>query len=262
MRFRLPYHTTTIPVEIDDRNLAGTLVSKAESYRPDKSEQDLVEASLDHPIGSSGLEELVRGKKNIVIISSDHTRPVPSKIITPILLRRIRGAQPDANIKILVATGFLPAGKFLLCGLHRARVVSNEEVCTAESAVQVREANAAFCQVWVSGKNRLKRAASFFVAREGALGIPKVRARRSALNIAYADKRPIHEGCFHASRVRLPSKAVRLAAATELICGCHTGGKPSEPVRHMPAKRIEAIGYVELTSQPGQILHGRQRELA
>ena len=66
----------------------------------------MVEASLDQPIGSSRLEELVRGKKNIVIISSDHTRPVPSKIITPILLRRIREATPDANIKILVATGF------------------------------------------------------------------------------------------------------------------------------------------------------------
>ena len=52
------------------------------------------------------MEDLVRGKKNIVIISSDHTRPVPSRIITPILLRRIRAAQVDAAIKILVATGF------------------------------------------------------------------------------------------------------------------------------------------------------------
>jgi nickel-dependent lactate racemase len=106
MRFLLPYDRTKIPVEIDDQNLVGTLVSKVESYRPDKSQEELVEASLDHPIGISKLEELVRGKKNIVIISSDHTRPVPSKIITPILLRRIRAAQPDANIKILVATGF------------------------------------------------------------------------------------------------------------------------------------------------------------
>jgi len=52
------------------------------------------------------LEDLVRGKKNIVIISSDDTRPVPSKIITSIPLRRIRAAQPEANIKILAATGF------------------------------------------------------------------------------------------------------------------------------------------------------------
>lgn len=31
---------------------------------------------------------------------------MPSKIITPILLRRIRSVSPDARIRILVATGF------------------------------------------------------------------------------------------------------------------------------------------------------------
>ena len=106
MRFLLPYDKTRVPVEIADHNLVGTLVSKVEDYRPTMSEQELVEASLECPIASPKLEEVVRGKKNIVIISSDHTRPVPSKIITPILLRRIRSAQPNANIKILVATGF------------------------------------------------------------------------------------------------------------------------------------------------------------
>ena len=106
MKFLLPYDKKQIPVEIDDKNFAGTLVSKVENFKPGLSQEQLVEASLDNPIGSPKLEELAKGKKNIVIISSDHTRPVPSKIITPILLRRIRSAQPDANIKILVATGF------------------------------------------------------------------------------------------------------------------------------------------------------------
>ena len=106
MKISLPYDKKQIPFEIDDRNFAGSLVSKVESYQPGSSQQELVEASLDHPIGSPRLEELAKGKKNIVIISSDHTRPVPSKIITPILLRRIRAGQPDPNMKILVATGF------------------------------------------------------------------------------------------------------------------------------------------------------------
>jgi lactate racemase len=106
MRIELPYDRKTVAVEIDDRNVVGSLVSQVESYRPDKPQQELVEASLDHAIGTPKLEELVKGKKDIVIISSDHTRPVPSKITMPILLRRIRAAQPDANIKILVATGF------------------------------------------------------------------------------------------------------------------------------------------------------------
>ena len=129
MKFLLPSNRTKVPVEIDDRNLVGTLVSRVESYRPDMSQEDLVEASLDQPIGSSRLEELVRGKKNIVIISSDHTRPVPSKIITPMLLRRIREAKPDANIKILVATGFHRASTHQeLIDKYGQEIVDHEQI--------------------------------------------------------------------------------------------------------------------------------------
>ena len=78
MRTLLPYDRKRIPVDIDDRNFAGSLVSKVESYHPGMSPPELVETALDHPIGSPRLEELATGKKNIVIISSDHTRPVPS----------------------------------------------------------------------------------------------------------------------------------------------------------------------------------------
>ena len=129
MKFLLPYDKNRIPVEISDRNFAGLLVSKVESYKPGLSQQELVEASLDHPIGSPKLEELAKGKKNIVIISSDHTRPVPSKIITPILLRRIRAAQPDANIKILVATGFhRPSTHQELIDKYGQEIVDHEQI--------------------------------------------------------------------------------------------------------------------------------------
>jgi len=129
MRFDLPYDTKTVSVEIDDRNFVGSLVSKVESYQASMSQHELVHACLDHPIGSPQLEELVKGKKNIVIISSDHTRPVPSKIITPILLRRIRSAQPDANIKILVATGFhRPSTHQELIEKYGQEIVDHEQI--------------------------------------------------------------------------------------------------------------------------------------
>ena len=129
MKFLLPYDKKNIPVEIDDRNFAGSLVSKVEEYKPGLSQSELVEASLDHPVGSPKLEELVKGKKNIVIISSDHTRPVPSKIITPILLRRIRSAEPDANIKILVATGFhRPSTHEELVDKYGQEIVDKEQI--------------------------------------------------------------------------------------------------------------------------------------
>lgn len=129
MRTLLPYDRKGILVEIDDRNFVGSLVSKVESYHPGMSPPELVEAALDHPIGSPRLEELAKGKKNIVIISSDHTRPVPSKIITPILLRRIRAAQPDAEIKILVATGFhRPSTHEELVDKYGQEIVDREQV--------------------------------------------------------------------------------------------------------------------------------------
>ncbi|AAK78745.1 nickel-dependent lactate racemase [Clostridium acetobutylicum] len=106
VNIKLPYDKKQITAKIYKRNLAGILVSKSENYKNSLSEKELVEKSLDNPIASPKLEELVKGKKNIVLISSDHTRPVPSKIITPILLRRIRSVEPNANIIILVATGF------------------------------------------------------------------------------------------------------------------------------------------------------------
>jgi lactate racemase len=129
MKTLLPYDKKKIPVEIDDQNFAGLLVSRVESYQPGKSPEELVEASLDQPIGSAKLEELARGKKNIVVISSDHTRPVPSKVITPILLRRIRSAQPDANIKILVATGFhRPSTRQELIDKYGHEIVDHEQI--------------------------------------------------------------------------------------------------------------------------------------
>ncbi|MDU5510863.1 nickel-dependent lactate racemase [Enterococcus gilvus] len=125
----LPYDNKTITAKIEDDRFAGSLVSQAATYRAEYSEEELVERSLDFPIASPKLEELAKGKKNIVIISSDHTRPVPSKIITPILLRRIRSAAPDARIRILVATGFhRPSTKEELISKYGEDIVAHEEI--------------------------------------------------------------------------------------------------------------------------------------
>ncbi|WP_416828909.1 nickel-dependent lactate racemase [Ectobacillus polymachus] len=129
VQIKLPYHKSTITAEIEDKNFLALLESKAEHYHTDLSQEEIVEKSLDNPIGAPKLEELVKGKKNIVIISSDHTRPVPSKIITPILLRRIRSVEPDAQIKILVATGFhRPSTHEELVEKYGEEIVNNEEI--------------------------------------------------------------------------------------------------------------------------------------
>lgn len=133
---KLPYDHGSVTAHINDDNLAGTLVSKAATYQASLSEKDLVEQSLDNPIGSPSLEELATGKKNIVIISSDHTRPVPSHIITPILLRRLRSVAPEARIRILVATGFhRPSTHAELVAKYGEEIVANEEIVMHKSQV-------------------------------------------------------------------------------------------------------------------------------
>ncbi|KIR09795.1 lactate racemization operon protein LarA [Levilactobacillus brevis] len=133
---KLPYDHGSVTAHINDANLAGTLVSKAATYQASLSEKDLVEQSLDNPIGSPSLEELATGKRNIVIISSDHTRPVPSHIITPILLRRLRSVAPEARIRILVATGFhRPSTHAELVAKYGEEIVANEEIIMHKSQV-------------------------------------------------------------------------------------------------------------------------------
>lgn len=105
-KIKIPYHKQMLEIEIEDKNLLGILESKAENYKTKETQEELVERALENPIGSEKLEDLVKDKKNMVIISSDHTRPVPSKVTMPILLKRIRKANPNIDITILIATGF------------------------------------------------------------------------------------------------------------------------------------------------------------
>ncbi|MFV0411135.1 MAG: nickel-dependent lactate racemase [Paracoccus sp. (in: a-proteobacteria)] len=129
VEIELPYDKEEITVKIPDNNFECLLESNAEHYKSTISEKDLVEQSLDNPIGSSSLEELAKDKKDIVIISSDHTRPVPSKIIMPILLRRIRKVSKDARIRILVATGFhRPSTREELIDKYGIDIVDKEEI--------------------------------------------------------------------------------------------------------------------------------------
>ena len=128
-KIKVPYHKSVIDIEIDDENLLGVLRSKADIYKTDLTQEEIVEEALDNPIGSKSLEELVKGKNNMVIITSDHTRPVPSKITLPILLRRIRKVNPSIDIKILIATGFhRPTTREEMINKFGREIVENETI--------------------------------------------------------------------------------------------------------------------------------------
>ena len=101
----LPYGKQHLSVNIPEERLGQVLTSDLNEYRPAMDEIGLVRRALNVPIGSLPLSHMARGKKNIVILASDHTRPVPSKIILPLMLEEIREGNPDAEITILIATG-------------------------------------------------------------------------------------------------------------------------------------------------------------
>ena len=105
MKVNFPYGKEQLSLDIPESRLQGVLVSNLHHYTPKAAPLDLVEEALRNPIGSAPLCELARGKQNIVLIASDHTRPVPSKVIVPPMLRELRKGNPDADITILISTG-------------------------------------------------------------------------------------------------------------------------------------------------------------
>lgn len=104
-KLSFPYGHTHLEYEFDEGELAGVLTSSIEEYVPEFTGRELVRNALCSPTDSKRLCELSKGKQNIVIIASDHTRPVPSKIIMPEMLNEIRKGNPTADITILIATG-------------------------------------------------------------------------------------------------------------------------------------------------------------
>ena len=105
MEISIPYGRTQLKAEVADHRVQAVLKSRLESYVPKKGQRELVEEALADPIGSAKLEELVKGKKRIVLIASDHTRPVPSQVLVPPMLDAIRRGNPEAKLTVLIATG-------------------------------------------------------------------------------------------------------------------------------------------------------------
>lgn len=125
----VPFDHATKTVRLEDKNFAGVMQGHQNTFKTDKSQTELVEEALEKPFGSKTLDELCQGKKDIVIISSDHTRPVPSKVTMPILLKHIHAAAPEARVRILVATGMhRPSTHEELVNKYGEDIVANEEI--------------------------------------------------------------------------------------------------------------------------------------
>lgn len=115
---KIPYYTSSLDLHVDEKNLEAVITARTDEYEAGKSEEELVKEALEHPIGTPRLSELAKGKNRIVLVTSDHTRAVPSKLTLPLLLAEIRKGNPDADITILIATG-----------LHRPTTEAEQRRC-------------------------------------------------------------------------------------------------------------------------------------
>ncbi|MGI6028682.1 MAG: nickel-dependent lactate racemase [Candidatus Heteroscillospira sp.] len=104
MSVKVKYGHSDLTVETVNDNYE-VLISRIDELQPGMTGAELVKKAMENPIASPRLCELAKGKKNAVVIISDHTRPVPSKDILPFMLAELREGSPDIDITLLVATG-------------------------------------------------------------------------------------------------------------------------------------------------------------
>jgi nickel-dependent lactate racemase len=104
MKYELGFDKEKISFSVADRNLSGVL-------QPNRVNVGLtgtaeVRRALANPIGGKRLKDLVKPGETIAIITSDITRPMPSKLVLPEVLAELAAAGvADSQITIVFALG-------------------------------------------------------------------------------------------------------------------------------------------------------------
>lgn len=104
MKFELPFGKGKAEFELDEKKVLGIL--RPNQVRVDLTGVDEVKRAITNPIQTAPLREIVRPGEKIVIITSDITRPVPSKLILPIVVEELNAAGiSDDDITVVFALG-------------------------------------------------------------------------------------------------------------------------------------------------------------
>ena len=102
MEFAIKYYKDLVSFQIPDENVLGEILPN--TCPSVESEEKEVKRALSEPFDSPLLSDVVRPGEKVVIITSDVTRPVPSRIIIPCLLDELRKAGVE-NKDITVVFG-------------------------------------------------------------------------------------------------------------------------------------------------------------
>ena len=94
----IPYGIGYQEADLDDTKVAVEILDPSVK-KVEKTPEELIEAALDHPIGTKRLEEMVVPEDKITIMVDDQTRPGPHTSMCRALIRRLNEAGvPDQNI--------------------------------------------------------------------------------------------------------------------------------------------------------------------
>jgi len=99
MKVSLNYGHESMVLDIPDENYMGTLSPKDTREIEDPINE--VRRSLANPIGSKKLKELVSSQDKVIILASDITRPSPSSILLPPIIKELEEAGIDNNQKCI-----------------------------------------------------------------------------------------------------------------------------------------------------------------
>ncbi|WP_028308730.1 nickel-dependent lactate racemase [Desulfitibacter alkalitolerans] len=101
---KIPFNKDEMEVCISEKNFLGVLEPNPVNGLVNLKSK-IIEA-LRKPINSRPLVELASGKKRIVIVITDITRPTPDHLLIPAILKELEGVGVNRkDITILVATG-------------------------------------------------------------------------------------------------------------------------------------------------------------
>lgn len=104
MQVQLPFGKDKLSLSIPDKNLLKILT-------PNDVGEGLIGADevirgLESPINSRRLKDIVSKGQKVVIVTSDITRPMPSYVVLPHVLKELNdGGVPDSDITVVFALG-------------------------------------------------------------------------------------------------------------------------------------------------------------
>ncbi len=105
MRIDVPYGKTSQSVDIPDNNLIG-IISENPLPAPELTGKDEVLRALRNPIGSKKLSDIVKPKEKIAVITSDITRPMPTREVLPCVIEELLDAGVDLeDVTVVFAIG-------------------------------------------------------------------------------------------------------------------------------------------------------------